>query len=270
MASDTSRVWLDSMSHAYEKWLVPSVFRPFAVDLAGRASDRMPRRILEVAAGTGVLTSELVSALPTAEVTATDLNAAMVDVGRRQVPGARWRQADALDLPFEAGEFDLVACQFGVMFFPDKPAGFAEARRVLTPDGTLLVNTWGPVDTHDFGAAVVAELERVFPDDPPRFLTSIPHGYSDPDAVVADLRAGGFDDVVVESVTLEGRAASAADIAVGFCTGTPLRAEIEARGDLAAVTAAVAKAMQERLGQGAVTGRMTAYVVEATPARPHS
>ena len=169
-------------------------------------------------------------------------------------------------LPFDAGQFDLIACQFGVMFFPDKPAAFAEARRVLTPDGTLLVSTWGSIDTHDFQAALVAGLERAFPEDPPTFMVSVPHGYADVDIVVGDLRAGGLDCVAVESVTLEGHAASAADLAVGYCTGTPLRPAIEARGDLATTTAVVAREMETRLGAGAVTGKMTAHVIEATPA----
>lgn len=170
-------------------------------------------------------------------------------------------------LPFDDGQFDLIACQFGVMFFPDKPAAFAETRRVLTPEGTVLVSTWGPIDTHDFQAALVAGLERAFPDDPPTFMVSVPHGYADLDIVVRDLRAGGLNCVAVESVTLEGHAASAADLAVGYCTGTPLRPAIEARGDLAAITAAVTMEMEAQLGVGAVTGRMTAHLIEATPAR---
>jgi SAM-dependent methyltransferase len=254
------------MPEAYDRWLVPTVFRPFAVDLARRVAAHAPRRILELAAGTGVLTRELVAAVPSAEVTATDLNEAMVDLGRQRVPGSLWRQADAMDLPFEVGEFDLVACQFGVMFFPDKPASFAEARRVLTSEGTLLLSTWDTLDMHDFQAALVAGLERAFPGDPPTFMVSVPHGYADLDIAVADLRAGGLECVSVEPVTLEGHAASAADVAAGYCTGTPLRTAIEARGDLAATTAIVANEMEARLGTGAVRGRMTAHVIEATPA----
>jgi SAM-dependent methyltransferase len=262
---ENQRLWLDSMAEAYERWLVPTVFQPFAEDLARRVSARAPRRVLELASGTGVLTSELLAAVPSAEVTATDLNDAMVDVGRRRAPGAAWRPADAMALPFDADRFDVVACQFGVMFFPDKPVAFAEARRVLTPDGTLILSTWAAIDTHDFQAALVAGLERAFPRDPPTFMVAVPHGYADVEVVVADLNAGGFRCTAAESVTLEGRAASAAEVAAGYCTGTPLRAEIEARGDLAATTAVVASEMEARLGAGAVTGRMTAHIVEAAP-----
>jgi SAM-dependent methyltransferase len=263
VADDNDRRWVDSMPEAYDRLLVPTVFHPFAVDLARRVSERAPRRVLELAAGTGVLTRELVRAVASAGVTATDLNDAMVDYGRRQVPGALWQQADAMNLPFGDEEFDVVVCQFGAMFFPDKPAAFAEARRVLTEDGALLMSAWATIETHDFQRALVAGLERALPIDPPTFMVSVPHGYADVDTVMADLAAGGLRCVAVESVTLEGRAGSAAEVALGYCTGTPLRAEIEARADLAAMTAVIAQEMEARLGTGEVRGLMTANIFEA-------
>jgi SAM-dependent methyltransferase len=262
MAGGADRVWVDAMPAAYDRWLVPPVFRPFAVDLATRVAAHAPGSVLELAAGTGVLTREL---LPVARaVTATDLNAAMVDLGRDAVPGAEWQQADAARLPFGEGAFEVVACQFGVMFFPDKPAAFAEARRVLVPGGRLVLNTWAPLATHVFQQALVDALERVFPDDPPTFMAAVPHGYADVEVLVADLRTGGLHDAETTTVTLEGRAGSAAGLGVGYCTGTPLRAQIEARGDLGTATAAVARAMTAELGEGPVVGTMAAVVVEAT------
>jgi SAM-dependent methyltransferase len=171
-----------------------------------------------------------------------------------------------MDLPFGDAGFDLIACQFGVMFLPDKRAAFAEARRVLRPGGALLFNAWAALDTHDFEAAVVAGLRKAFPQDPPTFLETVPHGYADLDVVVADLAAAGLRCTASESVTLEGQAASAAEVAAGYCTGTPLRAGIEDRGDLAATTQIVAREVERRLGPGPVTGKMTAHVVEAIPA----
>ncbi len=261
MASDADRVWVDTMPAAYDRWLVPSVFHPFALDLAQRAAARPVGEALELAAGTGVLTRELLAVA--GAVTATDLNAAMVELGTRRVPVARWRQADATRLPFDDAAFDLVACQFGVMFFPDRPAAFAEAGRVLAPGGRVLVNTWAALDTHVFQAALVTALERVFPDDPPTFMAAVPHGYADVDVLTADVAAGGLRCGSVEAVTLDGCAASAADLAAGYCAGTPLRAEIAARSDLATATVAVADEMTALLGAGPVTGAMTAYVVEA-------
>jgi len=261
MADDADRAWVDTMPAAYDRWLVPAVFHPFAVDLARRAAAGPVGEALELAAGTGVLTRELLAVA--GAVTATDLNDAMVALGARHVPAARWQRADATRLPFEDAAFDLVACQFGVMFFPDRPAAFAEARRVLAPGGRVLVNTWAALDTHVFQTALVAALERVFPDDQPTFMAAVPHGYADVDVLAADVAAGGLRCGSITSVTLDGTAASAADLAAGYCAGTPLRAEIVARGDLGTATAAVAEEMTTLLGAGPVTGAMTAYVVEA-------
>jgi SAM-dependent methyltransferase len=263
MAGGANRVWADAMPAAYDRWLVPTVFHPFAVDLARRVAAYAPDTVLELAAGTGVLTRELLAVA--GAVTATDLNAAMVDLGRRGVPGADWRQADAARLPFGDARFDVVACQFGVMFFPDKPAAFAEVRRVLAPGGRLVLNTWAALDTHHFETALMNALGQVFPDDPPTFIAEVPHGYSDIDVLVSDLRAGGLHGAEITMVTVEGRAGSAADLALGYCTGTPLRAQIEARADLGAATTAVAQAMTAELGEGPVVGTMAAVVAEATP-----
>jgi len=253
------------MPAVYERCLAAPVFRPFAVDLSRRVATQAPKRVLELAAGTGVLTRELVASTG-AEVTATDLSDAMVEFGAARSPGAAWRQADALALPFEDAEFDVVACQFGVMFFPDKVAGFAEARRVLTSNGTFVFNTWGPLEAHDFQAAASAAVARALPEGPPDFLAKVPHAYWERDLVATDLATAGFDLVGFEVLELEGEAPSAAELATGYCSGTPLRAAIEARGDLDAITSTVANEMQARLGAGAVTGRMTAHVFEARPA----
>jgi ubiquinone/menaquinone biosynthesis C-methylase UbiE len=251
------------MPQAYERWLVPTVFQPFAVQLAQRISSREPHRVLELAAGTGVLTAQLRRSLPGAEIVATDLNASMVEFGAARVPDVSWRQADALNLPFDAHQFDVIACQFGVMFFPDKQAAYAEAQRVLVPGGAFLFSTWGTVAAHRFADALVTALDTVFQEDPPTFVAAVPHGYAEPEVVVKDISAAGFAAVHVETVSLEGNAESAEDIAVGFCTGTPLRAAIAARADLDSTVAAVADAMRAILGPGRVTGGMTAHYIEA-------
>lgn len=221
--------------------------------------------MLEIAAGTGVGTAELLAAWPEAEVTATDLNPAMVAVGRDRVPAATWQSADALQLPFPDGEFDLVVCQFGVMFFPDRRAAYSEFSRVLAPTGHILFNTWDTIDTHGFARVLVDVLDRAFPGDVPAFLTTVPHGYSDTAVVEDDLRAARCEVESLETVTLVGHAASAADVATGFCSGTPLRGEIEARGDLSATTRSVASEMTARLGEGPVSAPMTAHIVQARP-----
>ncbi|MFF7987784.1 class I SAM-dependent methyltransferase [Streptomyces sp. NPDC007901] len=251
------------MPEAYDRHLVPVFFRPFAADLAARAAALRPRTVLELAAGTGALTSALLDAVPTASVTATDLNEAMVIAGSVREPRAHWRQADAQELPFEDGGFDLVLCQFGVMFFPDRPAAYAEVRRVLAPRGRFLFNSWGPLATHGFGAAFQDALERSMPDGAPTFLPDVPHGYADPAVVAADLAAAGLTLATAEEVTLEGVAESAASVATGFLTGTPVSAAVEAREDAQALQLAVTQKMTDHLGTGPVTAPMTATVYTA-------
>ncbi|MEV0480267.1 class I SAM-dependent methyltransferase [Streptomyces sp. NPDC050508] len=253
------------MPEAYERHLVPVFFRPFAADLAARAAALRPRTVLELAAGTGALTSALLTAVPTASVVATDLNEAMVTAGSAREPRAEWRQADAQDLPFEDGGFDLVVCQFGVMFFPDRPAAYAEVRRVLAPQGRFLFNSWGPLASHGFGAAFQTALEESMPDGAPQFLKDVPHGYSDPAVVAADLTAAGLTLATTEDVTLEGVAESAASIATGFLTGTPVSAAVQAREDAQALRSSVTQKMTDRLGTGPVTAPMTATVYTAHP-----
>ena len=193
------------MPDAYDRWLAPVMFRPYAVELAQRAAVLDPARILEVAAGTGVATMELLDALPHAAVTATDLNPAMVELGSRKAPRARWQQADAVDLPFPDAEFDLVVCQFGVMFFPVKPAAFRQVHRVLTAEGHLLFTAWDAVRANAFAAALVSGLERVFHENPPTFVAAVPHGYSDLAIITADLAAAGMKIMVAETLILPGR-----------------------------------------------------------------
>lgn len=265
MIDDADRSWVEGMSDAYDQWLVPTVFHPFAVDLAGRVAGHAPHRVLEVAAGTGALTTELVRAVRSADVVATDFNVSMVELGRRRVPEARWRQADAMELPFADAEFDIVASQFGAMFFPDKQTAFREALRVLRPEGSYLISTWAELEAHDFEAALVRALHGLFPDDPPTFIADVPHGYADPDVVTKDLRAAGFAVVTVERVTVEGRARSVAELMAGYCRGTPLRSALDARGDLDELQSAITAEMVRALGSdGEVVGRMAALVFEAT------
>lgn len=264
---DGERRWVDSMPDAYERGLVPAVFTPYAREICRRAAAKRPQRVLELAAGTGALTRELVPMVASAAITATDLSADMVELGRANAPGATWRPADAMDLPFEDGAFDLVTCAFGIMFVPDKRTCFAEVRRVLDEPGTFLFALWGRLQDHGFQNCVVEAVHALFPDDPPTFLEAVPHGYHDPDVIGADLDAAGLDCVDIGTVTLPSVAESARDIAVGYCQGTPLRAQIEARGSLHDTTNAVAAELAKRFGNHPIRGSMAAVLVEATPRR---
>ena len=153
----SDKVFAGSVPELYERFLVPLIFQPYARELAARAAALAPRRVLETAAGTGVLTRALAAQLPAdTHIVATDLNPPMLAEAERRLadPRVAWRQADALALPFDDAGFDVVACQFGVMFFPDKARAFAEARRVLRPGGLFVFNVWDAIATNEFADAV--------------------------------------------------------------------------------------------------------------------
>jgi ubiquinone/menaquinone biosynthesis C-methylase UbiE len=267
----TDKVFSGSIPHIYETLMVPMIFAPYAQDLAARIKALAPRHVLETAAGTGVVTRALVAQLPDdTSITATDLNEPMLLQAQSALPGLRvkWRQADALALPFDSASFEVVACQFGAMFFPDRVKGFAEARRVLTPGGRFVFNVWDRIETNAFADVVTLALATIFASDPPRFLARTPHGYHDRDLIKSDLERAGFTEIAIESVEHISPAPSPREPAVAYCQGTPLRSEIEARGapGLEAATDATADALAQRFGNGAIEGRIRALVISA--ARP--
>jgi ubiquinone/menaquinone biosynthesis C-methylase UbiE len=216
----------------YERYMVPLLFRPYAELLAARAAQFQPRSILETAAGTGVVTAALASALPDSTIVATDLNQPMLDVAATRVGSANvsFRQADALDLPFDDSSFDLVACQFGVMFYPDKVKGNSEARRVLKDGGHYLLAIWDKIERNALSDLANETMRRQFPDNPPMFMTRGPFSYYDPEWIERDLRDGGFTSVQIETVELRSRSPSAEEAARGLTYGSPMGVELDEYG----------------------------------------
>jgi SAM-dependent methyltransferase len=265
-AGDTA--FAGSIPQIYERYLVPLIFAPYAIDIASRVQALRPQRVLEIAAGTGVVTRELARALPASTtIVATDLNQAMLD--QAMTTGTprpvEFRTADAMKLPFDDASFDAVVCQFGVMFFPDKPAAMREARRVLRPGGALVFNAWDRIEHNEFALAATDALAGVFPDDPPRFMARTPHGYHDVAVIARDVTLGGFASHTLDTVAARSRAETARAPAIAYCEGTPLRNEIESRdaGKLAAATDAAEKLIAARFGAGPVDGAIQAHVVVA-------
>lgn len=267
--SDPDRAFAGSIPQLYDTYLVPLIFQSYAADLANRVAAREPGRVLELAAGTGVLTRQLAAMLaPAVSIVATDLNQPMIDYAAGTGTGRPldWRQADAMQLPFPDKSFDVVACQFGVMFFPDKAKAFAEARRVLHDGGVFIFNVWDRIEENEFAAVVTEALASLFPGDPPRFLARTPHGYHDCAAIAQDLKEGGFSNAP-ECTTLaaRSRADSARIPALAYCQGTPLRGEIETRDParLDEATDIATAALTKRFGAGPVDGKIQAHIITA-------
>ena len=239
-------VFKHSTPELYDQYMGPLLFAPYAEHVAQQVALLRPERILETAAGTGIVTRAVTEALPTAEIVATDINPAVVEFAMQHVRSQRvsFRAADAQQLPFEDKSFDLVLCLFGIMFFPDKVRANAEARRVLRPGGRYLLVTFNRLDLNPVPKAAGEAVATLFPENP-RYMERGPFSYTDASLVEKDLRAAGFQTIELETVELSS-VVSARDAAHGIVLGSPFRAEIE-RLDSAALeraTAAVEHALE--------------------------
>jgi ubiquinone/menaquinone biosynthesis C-methylase UbiE len=265
--NETDKVFSGPIAEMYDTYLVPLLFEPYAADLAARLTQRPLANVLEIAAGTGVVTRRLASALPpTVSIVATDLNQAMIDhaAARGTTRPVTWQLVDAMSLPFGDKTFDAVVCQFGAMFFPEKGRAFAEARRVLRDGGVFIFSVWDRIEENEFAHTVENALVTLFPDDPPRFLSRTPHGYYDQNTIRQDLARGGFSKKAeIVSIAARSRAASAQIPAVAYCQGSPLRTEIENRGQfsLMEATDVAEAAIRRQFGNAEIDGKIQAHVV---------
>lgn len=258
--------FIGQIPEIYDRHLGPVLFEPYARDLAARVPPDA-RHVLEIAAGTGRVTRHLLGALPAeGELVATDLNEPMLAEAQRRIPAdprVRWLAADAQALPFPEGAFDVVACQFGLMFVPDKPRAIREIRRVLRPGGTLLLSVWDDVARNP-GTRALQELAYAeLPADPPTFML-VPFSMSDPVALHALVTGGGFGDVRVDTVVQTAEAPSAADLATGFVRGNPLWNQLVERSiDATAFQARVEARLAREFGAGPCRSALSALVVTA-------
>lgn len=252
----------------YDQLMVPLIFQPYANELARRAREIGPMRILETAAGTGVVTQALHEACPDAEIIATDLNEPMLEVANERFRSDKvcFITANAQELPFDGSGFDLVICQFGAMFFPDRILAHKEARRVLRADSRYLLAIWDDISRNALSDATQRVLIDLFPDDPPLFLCDGPFSYSDPTRIDRDLRAAGFSNVEIETVQFSSRSPSARDAAAALCYGTPMSVELQDRapGSLDRAFKEVERSLRSFEGPNGVDAPMSAHIVTAT------
>ena len=267
--AESDKVFAGSIPKFYDTLMVPLIFEAYAAEMAEMVAALSPSSVLETAAGSGVVTRAIAPKLGAdARYVASDLNLPMLDyAATRQGADSRieWRQADALDLPFEDASFDVVCCQFGAMFFPRRVDGYAEARRVLKAGGRFVFSVWDRIEENAFADEVTRAVSAVFPHDPPRFLARTPHGYHDVALIREELSRAGFADVEITTREKVSRAPSAREVATAYCEGTPLRNEIEARDAslLQLATDRATEAITRRCGEGPVAGKIQAHVIVA-------
>lgn len=269
-AASLDKVFDGSIPELYETYLTPLIFTQYAKDIAQRVKVEPGGKILEIAAGTGVVTRALVDVLG-AEVAiiATDLNQPMIDYAATVSSDANvtWQQADAQNLPFDDQSFDAVVCQFAVMFFPDRVKAYSEALRVLKPGGQYHFNVWDELKENEFGFTVENSLAELFPDDPPQFLSRTPYAYFDISVIKAELERGGFTcEPNIETKAVKAKAPDPSHPAIAMCQGTPLRNEIESRDAsmLMRATDVATAAISKRFGDGAVECKIQAHVISVS------
>ena len=264
----TDTAFAGSIPELYDRFLGPLLFVPYAEEVAARVSRWQPDHVLETASGTGIVTEAIHRAAPSARIIATDLNQAMLDVAARRIVSDRvcFQVADAQHLPFQDGAFDLVVCQFGVMFFPDKKGANAEARRVLKDGGRYLLVIWDRLDRNNASQIASDAVAALYPDDPPAFLPRTPFGYADRGVIEGDLRAAGFTDIRFETVERMSLPSDPQSAAIGLVRGSPLSADILARdpNGLDRATVAAAQALQKLIGPDGFDSRLSAHMVTAT------
>jgi len=259
--------FVGSIPELYDRHMGPVLFEPYARDLAARLPAGS-RRVLEIAAGTGRVTRHLLGALASdAELVATDLNEPMIAIAQQQLVDSRvrWQAADAQALPFKTDDepFDVVVCQFGLMFVPDKVLALREMRRVLRTGGTLLLSVWDELGRNPASKRLHELAFALMPENPPAFMAT-PFSMSDAQVLRSLATEAGFSEVRIDTVVKTGEAVSAADLATGFVRGNPLWGQLVERGvDAEAFHAQVAAMLAQEFGDMPCKSPMSAHVLTA-------
>lgn len=216
-----------SIPEKYDACLGPLLFEPYAILMRDRINQLPGNHILEIACGTGRVTRHLATLRPDIKMIATDLNAEMIKVAQKKVPekNVEWQVVNAQELPFADESFDIVVCQFGYMFVPDKALAYKEAFRVLKKGGHFICSTWDKVENNDPARIAIDVINNFFKGNAPTFL-QVPYSMYNPDEINDLLKEVGFTNISVETVKKEGLSESAKLAATGFIEGNPILVEI--------------------------------------------
>lgn len=257
-----------SVPDYYDKYLGPLVFEDYSIDLANRIQVNGKPRILEIAAGTGIATRHISQRISSnASLIVTDLNEGMLEIAKTKTVekgNIEFRTADGQDLPFNLNSFDVVVCQFGIMFFPDKEKGMAESFRVLKPGGKYIFNVWDTYDKNPLIKLVNDSVLEMFPVDPPSFL-EVPMGYNNLDQIISTLVRVGFRNINVDILTKLIKTDDPKNVPYGFILGNPLAEQIaNGGGNLKEVVEEVTARIAEVYGTSTIQAKMQAIVFEAS------
>ena len=254
----------------YDSILGPAQLESIAEDLVRRVPAKPPGEVLEIACGTGKVTTKLRARLdPGVRIVATDLSSAMVEYARgklRGEQGIEWREADAASLPFADAAFGAVVCSLGVMFVPDKKKAFAEARRVLREGGVFVFNTWDRLQENPHARIAGEVMDEIFPGDPEMQFAKIPFGFNDEALIRSLLAEHRLRELRIEKVPIPIRCESAQRYATGVVRGTPRALLIKERGrSLDEVIARMATALARAGGEAPfrLQGRVIAVEAQA-------
>lgn len=211
-----------SIPEKYDKYLTPLFFEPYADDLISRIKGREYDSILELACGTGRVTMNLRREFPGSKLTATDINPDMLSVARKNVthPNVVWDTVDMQEIPFDDSSYDLIVCQFGVMFVPDKVKAFKEIYRVLKPGGRFVFNVWESFQRNLVSYHTDQVINSFFGEDPVMFI-QIPFSYHNKTEIGNHLQNGGFSDFSFDHVKREMDRINAGDASIGLIEGNP-------------------------------------------------
>lgn len=263
--SDVNSNFVGSVPKYYDSALVPIIFIDYAQELVKQVIEREPKSVLELATGTGVVTRLLRDGVSReCEIFASDLNEPMLEVARQKFKAdeaVSFQTIDAMEIPFEDHSVDVVVCQFGVMFFPDKVKSYREVLRILRPGGHYFFNAWDSHAFNPFAAVGQRVVEEAFPDDPPGFY-KVPFHYHDAEEMKRDMNDAGFSSVEVERKQIKKKIPSQESFAKGFIYGNPIGEEIRMRGgDPDAMVEKVRDAMEAEFGKDPAEMPLSAFFV---------
>lgn len=268
-SNSTDSSFVGAIPFNYDKYFVPLIFEDYAADMAKRVSSSSAESVLEIGAGTGVVTRHLRDLLPQdVRITATDLNDAMLDLAKEKFvadDNIEFRQANAMSLPFADSSFDAVVCQFSIMFFPDKLEASREVARVLKPGGKYYFNVWDSYEHNHVAGTVQEAIASLYPNDPPRFY-DLPYGYFQIDPIKTMLGEAGFGEINIAVLPRDSVSESSRHVAYAMTLGSPMYSQLVERPDHTTdhILDVVDQAVANAHGASPVKAKMQGIVFEAT------